>query len=196
MEGSPFPAAIRDLGLKTTQFSSVFNKVAQMPGPTGLAGPAEGQGVASPVTGPLAHLGIDVGRHMTVWPAVTAVPETTPKKSTKGHHKSPAQSDRLGPILRDKEGRRVDKPLNVSNTVFERMKKEGPLCYSLFLRGSCVLRRCGRSHAHQSLTDEEFDALWRLARRGRCQKSQKADGDAGNDCSDILCIYGHRNGEK
>ena len=165
----------------------------------GLAGPAGG--VASMATGLPAHLGIDIGRNIPVWPGVPvgpripSRPETPSKVSTKGYHTSQAQPDRLGPVLRDQDGRRVDRPLKVSKPILERVKK-GSLCYYLFLRGSCISPTCGRSHAYRLLTDEELDALWQLARQGRCYKSQKADRYAGDDCSDALCVYGHRSGDK
>ncbi|EWZ78377.1 hypothetical protein FOXG_12452 [Fusarium oxysporum f. sp. lycopersici 4287] len=175
LEGSPFPAAIRDLGLKTTQFSSIFNKVRQPP----VLG---GRGVTSTMGGPLAHRD-NVGRLM----AVSGNPLT-------GYHNPQVQSDRLGPVLTDQGGRRFDRPLQVNPVVVERIKK-GSLCYFLFLRGNCVSPKCGRNHVHRSLTDEEFDALWWLARQGRCHQNRKADRDPGNDCSDARCVYGHRSGE-
>ncbi|EWY80022.1 hypothetical protein FOYG_16820 [Fusarium oxysporum NRRL 32931] len=175
LEGSPFPAAIRDLGLKTTQFSSIFNKVRQPP----VLG---GRGVTSTMGGPLAHRD-NVGRLM----AVSGKPLT-------GYHNPQVQSDRLGPVLTDQGGRRFDRLLQVNPVVVERIKK-GSLCYFLFLRGNCVSPKCGRNHVHRSLTDEEFDALWWLARQGRCHQNRKADRDPGNDCSDARCVYGHRSGE-
>uniref|UniRef100_A0A0D2Y836 DUF7923 domain-containing protein n=1 Tax=Fusarium oxysporum (strain Fo5176) TaxID=660025 RepID=A0A0D2Y836_FUSOF len=168
LEGSPFPAAIRDLGLKTTQFSSIFNKVRQPP----VLG---GRGVTSTMGGPLAHRD-NVGRLM----AVSGNPLT-------GYHNPQVQSDRLGPVLTDQGGRRFDRPLQVNPVVVERIKK-GSLCYFLFLRGNCVSPKCGRNHVHRSLTDEEFDALWWLARQGRCHQNRKADRDPGNDCSDASVL--------
>ncbi|KAK8113578.1 hypothetical protein PG984_014104 [Apiospora sp. TS-2023a] len=47
-----------------------------------------------------------------------------------------AHSSRLGPIIRDENGRRVDKKLHVDQDVVDRIKK-GHLCYSFYLRGAC-----------------------------------------------------------
>lgn len=186
LEGSPFPAAIRDLGLKKTQFASVFNTAARPAVSIGFPGPAWGRGgVMSTVSAPLANQGGNVGRPMAIgW--------REPGTPFKGYNLQ-AQSDRLGPVLTDISGHRVDKPLQVNEVVVERIKK-GKLCYYLFLRGECVSEKCDRNHVHRPLTDEEFDALWWLARQGQCFKSRKANRDGGNDCSDEMCVYGHRSG--
>jgi hypothetical protein len=112
----------------------------------------------------------------------------------KGYHNRQAQSDRLGPVLTDISGRRVDRPLQLDEMVVERIKK-GVLCYYLYLRGECVSEKCDRNHAHRPLMDNEFDALWWLARQGKCFKSQKANRNGRNDCSDEMCVYGHRDGD-
>lgn len=184
LEGSPFPAAIKDLGLKKTQFSSVFSMVTQ----PSLARPAWGRGVVmSTVAESFADHGSNTGRPVAVGPVV-------PKTPLAGCHKPQAQSGRLGPVLRDQDGRRVDRPLQVNQEVLERIKKGG-LCYYLFLRGDCVSPMCKRNHVHRALTDEEFDALCYLARQGRCHQNLKADRGLGIDCSDVLCVYSHKGKE-
>jgi hypothetical protein len=176
LEGSPFPAAISGLGLKSTQFNSVFNAVPPPPPVSaGLVGPTRGRGVASTVAGTLTDRGSNAGRPM-------------------GFRNPQARSDRLGPVLTDQAGHRVDRPLRVNEAVVENLKK-GSLCYHYFLRGDCVLPTCRQNHVHPPLTDEEFDALWSLARQGRCFKSRKADRDPGDDCSDAKCVYSHRSGD-
>lgn len=142
------------------------------------------------VAGRPADHGNYLPRPMAVGGGVFVDPET-PKKQ---YHNPLAQKSRLGPVLTDQSGRRVDKLMEVNQAIVERMKK-GHLCYYLFLRGECVSPGCARNHVHRALTDEEFDALWLLARQGRCYKNRKADRDADNDCSDAICIYGHWGGE-
>ncbi|KAJ4175837.1 hypothetical protein NW755_014737 [Fusarium falciforme] len=93
----------------------------------------------------------------------------------------PRQFARLGPISAN-NGRRADPPLSVEQQLVERMKRLN-LCSWLFLRGEC--RGCPRNHRHPPLSDVEFDALWYIARQGRCFKDRR-DG-----CSDAKCIYGH-----
>jgi hypothetical protein len=185
LEGSPFPAAIRDLGLKKTQLTSVFNTVTQPAVSTGMPGPAWGRG--SVISTPLTGRGAEVGRPMAIGRRVPEIP-------FKGHHSRQAQSDRLGPVVTNINGRRVDKPLHVDEVVVERIKR-GALCYYLFLHGKCVSEKCDRNYTHRPLMDNEFDALWWLARQGQCYKSRKANRDSGSDCSDAMCVYGHRSGE-
>lgn len=169
VEGTPFPSEINRLGLRKTQFSSVFGMVSlltvkdtawTLPG----APVSRNSGIRRPLIGERA-----------LSPHIYRNPK--------------AQSNRLGPLTKDQGGRRVDKKLDVDEAVKERMKKSD-LCFHLFLRGECSLqRRCARNHEHRPLTDEEFDAVWALARQGRCY----ADRDPGRDCADVMCIYGHGN---
>jgi hypothetical protein len=188
LERSPFPTAIRDLGLKKTQFTSVFNPVTQPAVSTGLPRPAWGRsGVMSTVPATLTGRGGDVGRPM-------AIGRRVPETPFKPYSNRQAQSDKLGPVLMGTGGRRFDKSLQVNEVVFERIKR-GVLCYYLFLRGECVSEKCDRNHAHRPLTDDEFDALWLLARQGLCNRRRKANRDGGNDCSDVMCVYGHRSGD-
>lgn len=188
LEGSPFPAAIRSLGLKKTHFTSIFNTITQPAASTALPGPAWGLSVVIPkAPAPRPVRGAEVGRPMAIG---KRVPETPSKR----YHNNQVQSERLSPVLTNANGRRFDKPLQVDETVVERIRKVA-LCYYLFLRGDCVSQKCDRNHAHRQLLDAEFDALWWLARQGGCYKSRKANRDGVNDCSDKLCVYGHRSGE-
>ncbi len=91
-------------------------------------------------------------------------------------------SARFGPVIRDGLRRRMDKQLNVSKDVYEDMAKQG-LCHWFYLRGSCFESSCSFSHAQTVLTEQEWNALWLLARRGKCR--------IGRDCGDAVCIYGH-----
>lgn len=182
LEGSPFPPVIRNLGLKTTRFGSIFNEVPQ-PASAGSVGPWRWGGTPT-VAGVPASRSINIGA-----PADSGVPSGR-RSPPRGFHNSEAKVERLGPILRDEGGRRVDRPLQVDETVVETIRRKS-LCYYLFLRGECVVK-CSRNHEHNPLTDEEFDALWWLARQAQCFKSKKADRNATNDCSDVRCVYGHR----
>ncbi|KZL68743.1 ccch zinc finger protein [Colletotrichum incanum] len=163
LEGPPFPLAIRKLGLKTTRFSSVFQEEPHL---------AHGQG----------SIVSDVNTISAVRP---------PFASFSGWRNPKAQFWRLAPVVRNEAGRRVDKALLVDDATVERIQAKN-LCFFLFLRGECKINGFHRNHHHQELTDNEFDALWYVARKGRCKKSQKADA-GGVDCSDERCVYGHGN---
>lgn len=191
LEGSPFPPVIRDLGFKRTQFTSVFNSVTQSTVSACLVGPAGGRSVMSTMAETLTDRGNKLGSPKTLGQGGPVVPAVS--GTPMGYRNPRSQSDRLAPVLTDQNGRRVDRSLKINMSVVERIKK-GLLCYHFFLRGECVLPTCRRNHAHRPLTDEEFDALWVLARQGQCYKSQKADRNAGDDCSDAMCVYGHRSG--
>ncbi|KAF2452958.1 hypothetical protein BDY21DRAFT_148102 [Lineolata rhizophorae] len=94
--------------------------------------------------------------------------------------------ERFGPILRDANGRRRDRELkNPDPAVLGKLKSLN-LCNWKFLRGNCDLESCTRNHNFRDLTDAEGDALWYLARQGRCWKVRRGD-----DCDDPKCIYGH-----
>jgi hypothetical protein len=62
------------------------------------------------VAGRLADHGSNVSRPMAVGPGVLVGPET-PKKT---YYNPQAQSSRLGPVLTDHSGRRVDRSLDVN----------------------------------------------------------------------------------
>lgn len=95
-----------------------------------------------------------------------------------------ARPERLGPIQLDTQGKRVDRPLSVRAEVVRQFEKMN-LCYGWFLRGECH-QVCYRKHSDQQLNDEEWDALWLVARRGRCYENQK-----NKICDNNRCIYGH-----
>ncbi len=177
LEGSPFPAVINNLGLKKTRFTSIFNNVMQ---PAGLSRSA-GSSWSSVIV---------ANRPKQSEPGSSLGPVMPPN----GFRNSEAQSDRLGPILTDENGHRFDRPLQVNMTIVDRIKNP-PLCYYLFLRGECVISKCRRNHAHRPLSNEEFDALWWLARQSRCFKNQTAENN-GSSCLDRMCVYGHNSGKK
>lgn len=183
LEGSPFPKVIRDLGFKKTQFRSVFNDFNPPAMSAGLDGPVWGRGLPSTL------MTSSVGRPINPRPGMFGRSGTSPNP----YLNPKAQIVRLGPVIKDKDGHRIDKPLSVDKVVVERMKKES-LCYYLFLRGECVIQDCRRNHVHQPLSNEEFDGLWCLARQSRCYTNRKSNRDARNDCSDARCVYGHRGG--
>ncbi|KAH8598631.1 hypothetical protein B0O99DRAFT_684021 [Bisporella sp. PMI_857] len=180
LEGSPFPAKMRNLGLRTTRFSSVFNNVTQPAVSASLVGPAWGRAITPTVAEAVADRGSNSERLLTAGSVHLGGP---------AGHNPQAQLDRLGPVLTNHAGRRIDRPLQVNKVVVERIKKCS-LCYYFYLRGKCTTK-CLRNHLYRSLTDEEFDALWEQARQGRCSKSRKVDREGGDDCSDAMCIYGH-----
>lgn len=176
LEGTPLPAVIRNLGLKKIRFTSVFNEVTQ---PV-----VSSRSVASS------------------WSSVAGAnrpKDSEPRSSVPvaplgGFRNSKAKSDRLGPIMTDDSGRRVDRPLQVKAAIVERIKIKS-LCYYLFLRGECFMPSCFRNHFHQPLSNEEFDALWSLSRQNGCYAHRKADR-TGSDCSDVMCVYGHKSSTK
>ena len=97
-------------------------------------------------------------------------------------------SDRLGPVLRDDTGKRVDKLLSVDpNTPYMNFLSHANLCGWYYLRGKCD--GCDRNHVPPPLKAREFDCLWFLTRHGLCFKVRK-----GKDCDDPKCIYGHKEG--
>lgn len=120
-------------------------------------------------------------------------PPTSAAKPPAWHHQPFRQGhvSKFGPILKGDDGVRVDKPITVNPATVERMRSL-KLCYFLFMRGQCSLGAdCKRNHAFRPLTDEEFYALWSLARMGRCFQNRKANGQPEKDCADEACVYGH-----
>lgn len=186
LEGSPLPTVIRSLGLNTTRFLSVFNDASQTPAVPGSAGQAWGRASPGVANGQCAN---------TAGALMAAAMESPLAMGASFHRVLAARSDRLGPVLIDDDGLRVDKPLQVDKTVVERIRK-AKLCHFLYLRGECSLHSCKSNHSYGPLSEDEFDALWSLARLGRCRKSQKADRNPQDDCSDALCVYGHRRERK
>ncbi|KAH8200805.1 hypothetical protein TruAng_005042 [Truncatella angustata] len=175
LEGSPFPKVIQDLGLKKVRFSSVFNK-AMLPTVRPRMSGQSWSGVMTANRSIGAEPGVPLG----------------PMMPFTGYHNPRAKSSRLVPISKGENGRRLDRPLQIDDATVERIKK-GALCYYLYLRGECVSGKCRRNHTfRQDLSDDEFDALWSLARKhGWCYESQKAD----SDCSDEMCVYRHTDHE-
>jgi hypothetical protein len=186
LEGSPFPAVIRDLSLKRTRFDSVFNTIAQPVAPGNLLRAPPRRGTPSTMTTTLSSHGDGSGS------PIKGVPATKGSPLIK-YHNALALSDRLGPVIKDQEGRRIDRPLQVDPEVMEELRTQD-LCYRLFLRGKCALGKCQRCHVHQPLTSDEFDALWALARQCQCHKSRGARKLSG-ECADVKCVYGHKSQE-
>ena len=176
VEGNPFPIKMRNLGLRTVRLDSVFNNAPQS---AVFAGPAWGQ-ISTSVQKPIAGHDNNPRRQNTTGPVeLGGLVRLNPK----------AQSDRLGPVLTGRDGRRIDKALHVDKEIADRIRR-GQLCHYFYLRGKCVTN-CQQNHLHRALTNEEFDALWSQARQGRCSLSRKVDREGGDDCSDAMCIYGH-----
>ena len=99
-----------------------------------------------------------------------------------------ALTDRLGPVLRDDTGKRVDRLLGVDpNTPYMNFLRQANMCAWYYLRGKCD--GCDRNHVPPPLKAREFDCLWYIARHGLCFKVRK-----GKDCDDPKCIYGHEDG--
>jgi hypothetical protein len=94
-------------------------------------------------------------------------------------------ASRLGPVIRNDGGLRVDKPLKIdpSSPYFQVLRKAN-LCHWYYLRGGCT--GCSKNHFVGPLSPREYDCLWYLARNGLCYRAQR-----GKDCDDPKCIYGH-----
>lgn len=97
-----------------------------------------------------------------------------------------AKPERLGPVLRNDHGRRIDKQLDVDIHApeFQALRKSNR-CNWYYLRGECS--GCERRHDLEPLTDQEYDWLWFSARQALCYKVKGS-----RDCDDAKCIYGHR----
>lgn len=179
--GSPFPIEIKSLGFRTTRFVSLFNEQAQ---------PATWASSARPTMGRETAETNSKGNSNVEGPVAVVSRQVMGSRTPSGRlHKLEVQSGRLGPVLKDEKGWRIDKPLSVGAAVVDRIKK-AHLCNFLYLRGECA-KSCQRNHDYRPLSDEEYDALWLLARQGWCYVSRKAGQDVNNDCSDAMCIYGH-----
>lgn len=95
-------------------------------------------------------------------------------------------SERLGPVIRNEAGKRLDKKLNVDiNSGYLKVLRENKFCYYYHLRGKCK-GGCGKNHIFQCLNPKEFDDLWYIARTGVCNQVSK-----GKDCDDQMCVYRH-----
>lgn len=98
-------------------------------------------------------------------------------------------SDRLGPVLFNEAGKRVDKKLkvNVESTYLEALR-QNKFCHWYYLRGECD-GKCRKNHVPPPLDASSFDHLWYVSRGGLCHKIRK-----GKDCDDAKCVYGHEVG--
>jgi len=101
-------------------------------------------------------------------------------------------SERLGPVLYNKTGKRVDKVLDIDLTSpYLNFLRHNNLCSWYYLRGRCE-GGCVKNHAiARPLDASGFDHLWYLARGGLCFKLRKA-----KVCDDPKCIYGHEAGHQ
>ncbi|KAL8902446.1 MAG: hypothetical protein Q9207_004703 [Kuettlingeria erythrocarpa] len=77
---------------------------------------------------------------------------------------------RLGPVLKNEQGLRMDKPLSAEPDLVKAMRKKR-VCYWLFLRGHCD--GCNRDHGHPPLNVNEQHALWFSARQSTCYAHAK-----------------------
>ena len=93
-------------------------------------------------------------------------------------------SERLGPVLRNEEGQRIDKKLFVTDASVKAVRS-GRLCHWFYLRGECT--GCPRLHTLPPLDLKTYNAVWFISRQALCNKIRK-----GKDCDDPKCIYGHR----
>lgn len=186
LEGGPLPTVIKNLGLKITRFRSVFSDVSQPSACPVSASQAWGRAPSGMANG---QRGNNTGGSTVAAMGPSLRTGPLPRRMPT------VRSDRLGPVLTNDDGLRVDKPLQVDQTVVERIKKS-KLCHFLYLRGECSLHTCRSNHDFRELSDEEFNALWSLARLGRCRQSKKGDRNPQDDCSDVMCVYGHRSESK
>ena len=105
--------------------------------------------------------------------------------STKSSSGDPIiDSERLGPVLRNEQGQRIDRKLDVAETLVSALRN-ARLCQRLYLRGRCT--GCPHVHTFPPLNAKSYDALWFIARQNLCHKIRK-----GEDCNDAKCFYGHR----
>lgn len=98
-------------------------------------------------------------------------------------------SDRLGPVLFNEAGKRVDKKLKIKvKSGYPDVLRQYKLCQWFYLRGECD-ETCGKNHVPPPLNASSFDHLWYVSRCGLCNKFRK-----GKICDDAKCIYGHEVG--
>jgi len=157
-----------DLGFRTTRvFESLFDSRGSPPVPTAF----------------------------TVWKNLQCSPvvkqpraDLFTAESSKLQGKPVINSGRLRPILRDGNGNRIDKSLNVNGKLAIAMRNLN-LCNWHYLRSDCQNQNsgCNRDHKYpRPLSPEKYDALWFVARQGMCRSLRK-----GGSCKDDQCIYGH-----
>jgi hypothetical protein len=111
---------------------------------------------------------------------------TTSVSSSWAKEKPVSNSGRLGPVVRNAAGRRVDIGLSVDASLVQEIKNRN-LCSWHYLRSDCQMASCKRNHNYpRPLITEEYDALWLFSRQGMCHRLRK-----GGSCDDDRCIYGH-----
>ena len=155
LEGSKVQPKIRALGFEhTIRFETVFDVLKVLEGSTSISPSRSSASIMGP-SPPFLHYSVQVQE----------------------------LSERLGPVLRDSKGKRIDKELKVDSSLVNIMRARN-LCAWFYLRGEC--KGCPRIHSVDILEGRNYDALWMVSRRGACNKIRK-----GKDCDDDRCIYGH-----
>lgn len=101
----------------------------------------------------------------------SALPVRPPSNSTATQiliNPSP-MSERLGPVLHNDAGKRVDRVLDINlASSYLNFLRQNNLCYWYYLRGRCE-GNCVKNHvAANPLHASAFDYLWYLARGGSC----------------------------
>ncbi|KAK4691230.1 hypothetical protein P7C71_g5723, partial [Lecanoromycetidae sp. Uapishka_2] len=85
---------------------------------------------------------------------------TAPTSGPKGYVNPAPLSERLGPIIRDDAGKRLDKKLNNDiGSGYLNVLRENKFCAYYYLRGRCN-GGCGKNHVPAPLKAKEFDNLW------------------------------------
>lgn len=91
-----------------------------------------------------------------------------------------ANADRLGPVLRNSAGQRMDKKLSCS-TYDERVQRirNLSLCSWHYLRSDHPVTSCKRSHdvMQRPLSSHDYDALWLVTREGGYCNRLKKEGE-------------------
>ena len=173
LKGGPIHPQIASLGFtRTLKLETVFgsediNKAIAIPNPT----------AASTSSAP---------RPIVLLPSKVSASSSTESSNSGAKHLNPTvNADRLGPVLRNASGQRIDRHLTVDPiTPYLQVLRKANLCSWYYLRGEC--NGCSRNHFVGPLTPHEYDCLWYLTRFGLCFQVRK-----GKDCDDPKCIYGH-----
>jgi hypothetical protein len=161
---------IGDLGFRTTRiFDSLF----------GHSGP--------PRVTPTATNGKNVQMPPVTVQQIVDLITRTPSLPQENLVSNPvSNSGRLRPIIRNNSGKRIDKRLNVEESLIQAMKKRN-LCSWHYLRADCLASSCKRNHTYpRPLSPAEYDAQWCIARHGLCYRLRR-----GGNCDDDQCMYGH-----
>ncbi|KAK7937791.1 uncharacterized protein PG986_014659 [Apiospora aurea] len=167
---SQLPAEIQKLGLKTTQFDGVFKGLAPM-----VTGTVWGR-ITAAAPKPAAHLAQDKRHSSDVQPGIAKTPS--------GYANPAAQSSRLGPVIRDQNGRRVDRALQVDQTAVERLRK-----------GGCVTGSTSVGNVLRSAGATMCTARWRTMSLMRCGgwRGMRAVLRTGKRTGPVLTIVRMRN---